>query len=430
MGFTDKPSLSVWIITLGVGESVTKDDFETCSRAVDKSCVPKHSYLKGEIAWRYIVGSLLPQMVMRRRHIPRNKWAFYKTKQMEGTGKPYIALNSDTATGGQDPMAMGFSVAETGAAMAFAHSFGAKHQVTNIGVGIRAQTPGVSVPAYVKSHLHELTAKEERSISLAVTGDEATTTRRLNLILCVKDAYIKAIGQQAGFDYSRIDCDVPGKMMSVDGQSLAGWHIRLFAANLAPTEELMSHKAPLHYQVAVAVFRGGHGLKFSFAQSSEDLSSFVTFFDVREVVKAVPRLGEYDNSAMPPLDKIPLSGKNSLASITLSEKDRKKEVPPVPSIPQKYVPDTKYPTVDVKVPLPPTKGSNHYPPDIKYPYPPPPSSVNSKLAYPTSNPGKNPLPGTTPVPIGPAPAYSTTKLTHPHTHSQQPQPNPIHTARR
>jgi hypothetical protein len=51
---------------------------------------------------------------------------------------------------------MGFSVAESGAAMAFAHSFGAKHQVTNIGVGIRAITPGVSIVAYVNSHLHEV----------------------------------------------------------------------------------------------------------------------------------------------------------------------------------------------------------------------------------------------------------------------------------
>jgi hypothetical protein len=51
---------------------------------------------------------------------------------------------------------MGFSVAETGAAMAFAHSFGAKHQVTNIGAGIRACTPGVTVTAYFCSHLHEV----------------------------------------------------------------------------------------------------------------------------------------------------------------------------------------------------------------------------------------------------------------------------------
>jgi hypothetical protein len=31
-------------------------------------------------------------MVMRRRRIPRNGWDFYKTKQVEGSGKPYVAL--------------------------------------------------------------------------------------------------------------------------------------------------------------------------------------------------------------------------------------------------------------------------------------------------------------------------------------------------
>jgi hypothetical protein len=70
---------------------------------------------------------------------------------------------------------------------------------------------GPSIKLLTHSTFVQLTAKEERSISLTVTGDKATTTRRLNLILCVKDAYIKAIGQQAGFDHSRINCDIPGK---------------------------------------------------------------------------------------------------------------------------------------------------------------------------------------------------------------------------
>jgi len=337
---------------------------------------------------------------------------------------------------------MGFSVAETGCAMAFAHSFGAKHQVTNIGTGIRACTPGVSVAAYASSHLHELTAREEKSISKAVTGDEATTMRRLNIILSIKDAYIKAIGQPVGFDYSRIDCDVPGKSMTVDGQTLAGWHIRLFAANLASTPELKSHKAPLHYQVAVAVFRGGHGMKFSFAQSTDDLSSFVTFFDVKEVVKAVPRLGEYDNCAMPPMDKIPLSGKPSMASLGEKDKERlrekeRKEMPPVPPLPQKFALDVKqHPfshSTDVKVPIQPSSKSaaSYYPPDIKHPLPAPPQPI-SKSSYPP--PTQHSHSGKQAIPTGPAPAYtSTSKHSHSGSYASYPhqaQPNPIHTARR
>jgi hypothetical protein len=276
-----------------------------------------------------------------------------------------------------------------------------------------------------------LTAREEKSISIAATRDEATTLKRLNIILSIKDAYIKAIGQPVGFDYSRIDCDVPGKSMTVDGQSLAGWHIRLFNVNLGSTPELVSHKAPLQYQVAVAVFRGGHGMKFSFAQSVEDLKSFVTFFDVKEVVDAVPRLGEYDNSAMPPMEKIPLSGKNSMASIALSEKERErllrekgqKDVPPVPSLPQKYAVDTKHPyPSDIKGPMPSSKSTNYFPPDIKHPLPPPPQP---KSSYPP--PGKQ----------GASSVYSSsTKHSHSASytsyvpaHQPQSHSNPIHTHR-
>ena len=59
-------------------------------------------------------------------------------------------------------------------------------------------------------------------ISLATTKDEATALRRLNIILSMKDAHTKAICQPIGFDYSRINCDVPNKIMIVDGHELAG----------------------------------------------------------------------------------------------------------------------------------------------------------------------------------------------------------------
>lgn len=49
---------------------------------------------------------------------------------------------------------MGFTWAETGAAMAFAHSLGPKEIVVNIGVGISTTQPLVSAAAYLQSHLH------------------------------------------------------------------------------------------------------------------------------------------------------------------------------------------------------------------------------------------------------------------------------------
>jgi hypothetical protein len=166
----------------------------------------------------------------------------------------------------------------------------------------------------------------------------------------------------------------------------------------------------------------------------EDLGSFfVTFSDVRKVVEAVSRLGEYDNSAMPPIDKIPLSGKSSLASIVHGEKDQerfrendKKEIPTraVPPIPLKCAHDA---TVNVKGPLPPTKGSSYYPLDIKHPYPPPPSSTLScciLLEF------RQEISGTRDN--SSLYRYSTCLFDdEPYAFaSQQPQPNPIHAVRR
>jgi len=150
----------------------------------------------------------------------------------------------------------------------------------------------------------------------------------------------------------------------------------------------------------------------------------VTFFDVKEVVKAVPRLGEYDNAAMPPMDKIPLSGKNSMASISNGDKERlrekeRKEVPPVPPLPQKYALDTKQPTpypMDVKVPLQPSTKStlSYYPADIKHPLPP--SQPKSSYLPPTQHSIKQPIPKH---------SHSGSYTSYP-----PPQPNPILTNRR
>lgn len=308
---------------------------------------------------------------------------------------------------------------------------------------------------------HQLSQREERSLALDVTGDEKATIRRLNIILSVKDAYIKAIGQPVGFDYSRIDCDVLGKRMTVDGNALSGWHIRMFNANLAPTPEIVTHKAPLHYNVAVAVFRGGQGMKFTFAKTAEELDQFVTFFDVKEVVNAVPRLGQYDDAGVPSLDNIPLSGKNSMASMSEEKREKmrereRKEVPPVPALPAKYAHHSSQAsqnyTNDVKVSIPyqssrsTSKDNFAYPQDVKHPLPPAPtpsSYVTAPVSSYTARGG---------IPIGPtpAPSYSSTKLAH-QTHSYSHQPsssgysayppsiqhtqsyqsqNPIHTSRR
>ena len=54
----------------------------------------------------------------------------------------------------------------------------------------------------------QLTIQELEQVKADPTDE--VMLRRLCIILALKQAYIRAIGQPLGFDYSRLDFDVPG----------------------------------------------------------------------------------------------------------------------------------------------------------------------------------------------------------------------------
>ena len=58
------------------------------------------------------------------------------------------------------------------------------------------------------------------------------TLRRLCIVLSCKDAYIKAIGQPVGFDYRRLEFNIPEEKATGDGHPLTGWEFRIFKAQL------------------------------------------------------------------------------------------------------------------------------------------------------------------------------------------------------
>ncbi|KZT39755.1 hypothetical protein SISSUDRAFT_1060819 [Sistotremastrum suecicum HHB10207 ss-3] len=345
------PPLTVWIITMH--NNVTREEFERCSQSVDKSCIPKRSYLKGETAWRYIISCLLPQMVMRKQHLPRRCWSFQKTKSVESSGKAYIAMKPESLK--SESQFLGFSSAETGSAMAFAFTQGKKHQAVNIGVGIMSCHLKVSTESFFASQLHKLTEREERSVSLK-THPEDVALRRLLIILSIKDAYVRALGQPIGFDHSRIEVRIPRKTITVDGEQLLGWEFRLFKANLGVSKHVSPEDS--QYQCATACFRGWNRTTFTFSQTQEELDEYVQFYDLQQIVEAVPRLGEYDNSALPPLSKLSLSTKTSMASMT-SIGDVKHPAPPSYNyshslLPPHYAPNSlDYSDRFKKGPLPP-----------------------------------------------------------------------------
>ncbi len=135
------------------------------------------------------------------------------------------------------------------------------------------------------------------------------------MILALKDAYLRAMGQPVGFDLSRIHCDVGHQMFTVDGEHLSGWEFMVFDVDLGA---LKYEQIPPHdreYLVAVAVFRGGKGVSIMTPPADRE-TSMIHHFTVSEIVANVSRLGDYDNypMAMPPVDQIPLSAKSSIQS--------------------------------------------------------------------------------------------------------------------
>jgi len=142
------------------------------------------------------------------------------------------------------------------------------------------------------------------------------------IILTLKDAYVKALGQPIGFDLARIECRIPKQTITVDGEPLLGWEFRVFKCHLGVSKHTIPDET--EYQCAVACFRGWQKTVFVFSETQEDLDEYVQFFDLQQVIEAVPRLNEYDNSALPPLSKLSLSTKTSMASMI------DKKMPPAP----------------------------------------------------------------------------------------------------
>ena len=94
------------------------------------------------------------------------------------------------------PLALGFSCVKTGAVMAFVHLLGQKNFL--------------SIKSYGKK----------------------STVQWLNIILSLKEAYLRDMGQPIGFDFSQINCDVGTKVAAVDHPFLDGQEFQIPTANI------------------------------------------------------------------------------------------------------------------------------------------------------------------------------------------------------
>jgi 4'-phosphopantetheinyl transferase len=133
---------------------------------------------------------------------------------------------------------------------------------------------------------HKLTELERTFLSQENPDD--VVLRRLCIILALKEAYIKAIGQPTGFDLSRLEFNIPEESARGDGHPLQGWEFRIFQASLgvARGERLVEES----YQCACAFFRGSRESTFMWSTSAKDLETWVQFINIDQMVKVISKL--------------------------------------------------------------------------------------------------------------------------------------------
>jgi 4'-phosphopantetheinyl transferase len=127
----------------------------------------------------------------------------------------------------------------------------------------------------------------------AITGAQTSELIlwRLYIILCLKLAYMRAIGQSVAFDWARLEFDVDNKSATADGHALTGWEFRLYRAKLGVARGSDPPKlVEEEYQCCVAFFRGCDDLKFIWYDDSKALESWVQFITIDQMTKVIPKL--------------------------------------------------------------------------------------------------------------------------------------------
>lgn len=208
--------MQVWAV-LYDSDSFADDLYQRSLPLVDEDSVARiKRFYRREDACRTLIGRLLPRILLKKRGISVNDMSFAATE----TNKPYITTKISPS--------ISFNVSHDNGLIAMAFSTGTYHQPAfSLGIDVMR----VSIPSretflsFVNTMKSQLTKLEQR-LMFSVPQEEAL--QRFFWIWTLKEAYTKALGLGLGFDFSRVEFDIPENTVRVDGAVPRGWRFNKF----------------------------------------------------------------------------------------------------------------------------------------------------------------------------------------------------------
>ncbi|KAH9834502.1 uncharacterized protein C8Q71DRAFT_711020 [Rhodofomes roseus] len=285
--------LLVWMLFLN--REMTVEEYDQCHHTT-RVCVPHANvpYAREQLdTSRQIIAHMLPLLMMRHRRVPRSRWK----DMVSENGKHYIEQvcsgcpdidNAMNPTGRLRAM-IGYHLAYDNNLIGMVMTQGRQRDVINVGIGIKqlaVSPPDISVNVYAESFYHKLTPLEMTFVK-PEEGDEVVL-RRLCLLLALKQAYIKAIGQPMGFDWARLEFNIPNNSVTGDNIPLLGWEFRVWTSDIGGSRGEVNVEEK--YQCAIAFFRGTPHTRFIWQKERKDIESWVQFINLDQLINVVPKL--------------------------------------------------------------------------------------------------------------------------------------------
>lgn len=178
-------------------------------------------------------------------------------------------------------------------------------QVVNIGLGIKqlkVEPKGAPVKVYLESLSHKVSRSSifswmtllipcqltQVEIANIAGNPDDLMLKRLCILLAMKEAYIKAIGQPIGFDFSRLEFDVPNKRVLADNFPLIGWEFRVFTTKLGVARgDVLKQE---EYECVCAFFRGSAESTYIFQATPEELENWVQYINIDQLMAVASKL--------------------------------------------------------------------------------------------------------------------------------------------